>query len=160
MTLEVVVIERSDTYALRRSVLRNGDPDAVVAFDEDLLPGTMHLGLRDGAEVVATSSWMPRPLPAEYAVDPRDRLPVDVPAAHRQLRGMATANGRRGTGIGGLLLEAGCRRCADAGDEIVWARARDAALQFYERHGFEVLGDGFVDATTGLPHHVVRRRLT
>ena len=42
---------------------------------------------------------------------------------------------------------------------IVWANARDAALRFYERHGFAVHGDGFVDATTQLPHHVVVRRM-
>jgi len=37
----------------------------------------------------------------------------------------------------------------------VWANARDAAMAFYEREGFRIEGDGFVDATTQLPHHVV-----
>ena len=72
---------------------------------------------------------------------------------------MATADGVRGTGVGGVLVEAGCLRCAGAGGRLVWARARDAALRFYARHGFDVVGDGFIDATTALPHHVVRRAL-
>jgi hypothetical protein len=42
---------------------------------------------------------------------------------------------------------------------VVWANARDRALAFYEREGFVVVGDGFVDATTQLPHHVVVSRL-
>ena len=75
---------------------------------------------------------------------------------------MATADGVRGSGVGGILVDAGCARCADRGGRLVWARARDAALVFYARHEFEVVGDGFVDATTGLPAppRPARRRLT
>ena len=73
------------------------------------------------------------------------------------LRGMATDRSLQSTVVGGLLLEDGCARMAAAGHHMVWARARDAALTFYVRHGFEVVGDGFVDPTTRLPHHTVRR---
>ena len=76
-----------------------------------------------------------------------------------QLRGMATARHLQGTGAGGLLLERGCALAAERGYALVWARARDAALGFYERHGFAVEGDGFVDDTTQLPHHLVLRPL-
>jgi predicted GNAT family N-acyltransferase len=37
----------------------------------------------------------------------------------------------------------------------VWARARDSAIGFYERAGFTVVGDVFVDDATGLDHHLV-----
>ena len=40
------------------------------------------------------------------------------------------------------------------------ARARDSALGFYAKHDCRVVGDGFIDATTELPHHVVVRDLT
>ncbi|MFT3852860.1 MAG: GNAT family N-acetyltransferase [Ilumatobacteraceae bacterium] len=142
--LSVEAITQADTFALRRSVLRDGHPEAVVAWDEDTWPGTVHLGVRVDGELVGTSTWIPRPMPE--TVDDA-----------WQLRGMATANGRRGGGLGGILVEAGCQRCAGAGGRLVWARARDAALGFYVSHAFEVVGDGFVDATTGLPHHLVRR---
>ena len=72
---------------------------------------------------------------------------------------MATAAHLQGTGVGGLLLEAGCRRQAAAGTTLVWARARDAALGFYLHHGFQVEGEGFIDAATHLPHHLVVRQL-
>ena len=94
--------------------------------------------------MVATSSWVVRPFDDEPAV---------------QLRGMATDRSLQGTGLGGVLLDAGCERVAASGVHLVWARARDAALRFYERHGFEVVGEGFVDEGTQLPHHVVVRRL-
>ena len=92
----------------------------------------------------STSSWIPREHNGQPAV---------------QLRGMATAHSVQGTGLGGLLLEAGCDRCQAAGLPLVWARARDAALTFYLRHSFEVEGEGFIDQATQLPHHLVVRRL-
>jgi len=145
MTLEVGAITQADTFALRRAVLRDGDPDATVAWDEDTWPETVHLGVRVDGELVGTSTWIHRPMPGTDD------------SGDWQLRGMATANGRRGGGLGGILVEAGCQRVAGAGGRLVWARARDAALGFYAAHAFEVVGDGFVDATTGLPHHLVRR---
>ena len=42
---------------------------------------------------------------------------------------------------------------------VVWARARDTALPFYVRHGFSTVGVGYVDLTTGLPHHDVIREI-
>ena len=62
---------------------------------------------------------------------------------------------RRGRGLGDALLAAGLERCRGLGAESVWARARDTALTFYEQRGFEVIGDGYIDAETGLPHRDV-----
>ena len=147
--LRVVEISTADTHALRRAVLRNGDPARSVDFPEDDLPGTFHLGVRDGADrIVATSSWVPRPS-AEFP---------DASAV--QLRGMATDASMQGTGVGGLLIEAGVERCASAGFDLMWARARDSALAFYAKHACRVVGEGFVDATTELPHHIVVRDLS
>ncbi|MEI8238510.1 MAG: GNAT family N-acetyltransferase [Actinomycetota bacterium] len=140
----VIELTADGTHALRRSVLRHDTPTKEVVFAEDDLPGTWHLGLAIDREVVATSSWVPRAYEGAPAV---------------QLRGMATARHLQGRGHGGLLLEAGCIRAQRQGAAVVWARARDAALVFYEHHGFEVVGDGFVDEATRLPHHLVVRRL-
>ena len=139
----VVEVTSADTYPLRMAVLRHDTPTKEVAFPEDDWPGTVHLAVELDGELVATSTWVPRELDGASAV---------------QLRGMATARGLQGRGLGGILLAAGCRRAAAAGYELVWARARDSALGFYERHGFEVRGDGFVDDATQLPHHLVVRR--
>lgn len=141
---EVVEITAEETHPLRLSVLRFDTPTKVVQFAEDTWPGVAHLALRVDGELVAVSSWVPRP---------HDGVPGV------QLRGMATARTVQGQGLGGVLLEAGCERMAARGDTLVWANARDAALAFYLRHGFEVVGDGFVDATTQLPHHRILRHL-
>ena len=143
--LAVVELAPADTHELRRRVLRGDDPTATVVFDADDDPRTVHLGIRDrSGRLVAVSTWLPRPSP----VDP---LPTD-----RQLRGMAVDDGLRGSGIGAVLLTAGVQRAFDDGATAVWANARDTALTFYGRHGFTVVGDGFVDPTTGVPHHQIR----
>jgi predicted GNAT family N-acyltransferase len=148
MTAEVVRITAEDTYALRTAVLRDGDASRSVVFPEDHDPGAFHLGVRaDDGRLVATSSWIPRPLAGHE----------DVRAV--QLRGMATATELQRSGVGGLLFEAGVARSTELGFDLVWARARDSALPFYAQHRCVVLGDGFIDDTTGLPHHIVVRQL-
>lgn len=146
--IEVVEIAAADTYRLRRAVLRNGEPDRPVAFAGDDHRGAFHLGVRNPAgDIVATSSWIPNPI-------------AEFPHANAvQLRGMATVTTMQGTGLGGAIFEAGAERCAAAGHDLIWARARDTALAFYVRHGCHVVGVGFIDHVTGVPHHIVAREL-
>ncbi|MEO6126223.1 MAG: GNAT family N-acetyltransferase [Ilumatobacteraceae bacterium] len=146
-SVRIVEITAAETHPLRTAVLRGGDPTRPVTFDLDAHPESVHLGALDEAdELVAVSSWMPNPI-------------ADFPE-HRsiQLRGMATAAEAQSTGIGGALFEAGVERATARGFTLIWARARDSALSFYDRHGCTVIGDGFIDDTTRLPHHVVVRR--
>ena len=48
--------------------------------------------------------------------------------------------------------DAGLERLAALDVEVVWARARVSALDFYLHAGFETRGDEYVDITTGLAH--------
>lgn len=138
--LAVVDLTPEQTYTIRRSVLRDGTPSDVVAFDGDRAPGTYHLGVRAESGLVAISSWMERRYP-------------DLPAhAAHQLRGMATLAEHRSHGLATILVEAGAARAAAAGSTVVWARARVEALEFYERNGFETRGAQYTDLTTGLAH--------
>jgi predicted GNAT family N-acyltransferase len=139
----VVELSAAETHPLRMEVLRADTPSRVVTFDGDDRPDTVHLGVRHGDTVIAVSTWIPTTYHGEPAV---------------QLRGMATAKHLQAHGVGAVLLESGCARAAKVAP-LVWARARDAALDFYLRHGFAVDGDGFIDETTQLPHHLIVRRL-
>lgn len=143
--LQIVEIDAAATHDLRRRVLRDGTPTDEVDFAEDHLPGVFHLGAFADGLLIGISTWVPR----DFA---------GAPGAV-QLRGMATEPALRGHGVGGRLVAVGVARLAADGVPVVWARARDAALDFYLRHGFEVRGDGFVDATTELPHHLVIRMI-
>lgn len=142
--VELVEVTAAETHPLRLAVLRSDTPTKQVSFAEDEWEGTWHLGARVDGELLAVSTWVPRPLDGRPGV---------------QLRGMATARHLQGSGLGGRLLEHGCAMAAARGHRLVWARARDAAAAFYERHGFVAHGDGFVDVATQLPHHVMIREL-
>lgn len=151
MDAHAPLVERvttAEVLALRARVLRSDTPSSDPRFPEDDLPETFHLAVRgaDGT-VVATSTWLPRPFPPE----------PDLPGL--QLRGMATAPEHRGTGLGSALVAVGVGAAHDHGAALVWARARDEALRFYRGAGFTVVGDGFIDTTTALPHHLVVRHL-
>jgi GNAT superfamily N-acetyltransferase len=142
---EIVEVAAVDTHPLRRTVLRTGTASDVVEFEGDDLASTFHLGATCDGELIAVSTWLERNHP--------DRPDL----RGRQLRGMATAPSHRSCGVGAALLAAGIERCAGDGAQLVWARARVSALAFYRRHGFEPVGPGYVDPTTGLPHRDIIR---
>lgn len=145
----MVELAPADTWPLRRTVLRNDTPSTDVVLDGDDDSTTLHLGVVDqDGRVIAISTWIRRPFPEH---------PADAPAV--QLRAMAIEPGLQRTGVGRLLVERGLERAASDGVAVVWANARDTALGFYTALGFEVLGDGFVDAATSLPHHRIARHL-
>jgi len=142
-------VERCSTLEilpLRLSVLRDGTPSQNPRYDEDDLDGTVHFGVRNfdnEGEIIATSTWLVRP------------WPQDPTAIAVQLRGMAVAKHFQGHGLGGIVLAKGIRYAQELGAKYVWARARDSAIYFYERHGFTVVGDAFIDESSGVGHHLV-----
>lgn len=139
--IDVVEITAADTHPLRKRVLRDGTRSDVLEFEGDELASTFHLGCRGGGVLIGVSTWLERNYP--------DR-PADI---GYQLRGMATDPDHRGIGAGDAMVCAGLDRCRALGATLVWARARDTALGFYARHGFTTAGRGYIDLTTGLPHH-------
>jgi GNAT superfamily N-acetyltransferase len=142
--MRVEEIDAASCWDLRARVLRDGTPSTDPRFPEDSQPGTFHLGAFDPdgrLMAVVTLAAQPTPLrPASNAA---------------QLRGMATEPAVRGQGYGQALVMVAVERLRSAGVEVVWARARDGALGFYERVGFLVEGEGYVTAETGLRHHTV-----
>ncbi len=121
-------------------------PHVSVDFDGDDEPETFHLAVTDSSqEIIGVSTWMMRPFHSGSL----------VPSI--QLRGMATSSRFQGRGIGGLLLEHGIAHAETRDVDAVWANARDSALGFYCSHGFEIVGEGFIESATRLPHHRVRR---
>jgi GNAT superfamily N-acetyltransferase len=145
----VVELAPADTHALRLEVLRADTPTKQVDYPEDVTPGAFHLGVRDqDGRLIGTSSWHPR------SAAHRDR-----PLEAFQLRQMATRHEYQGRGVGAAMIAVGIDRLRYDGATLVWANARDAALGFYRRLGFAVVGDGFIDQATQLPHHVVELTL-
>jgi predicted GNAT family N-acyltransferase len=72
---------------------------------------------------------------------------------------MAVAKNRQSSGLGAMLLTAGVIHAEKLEAKYIWAKARDSALNFYLRHDFSVVGDGFTEGTTQMPHHLVVRKI-
>lgn len=143
-SLRIDTATTEEILPLRMAVLRDGTPSQNPRYPEDNLDITTHLVARnaDGV-IVATSTWLTRPFP----------LRAEVSGV--QLRGMAVDKSLQSHGIGAIVLAAGVQRAFASGAVNVWARARDTALAFYERNGFAVIGDAFLDDATGMSHHLV-----
>ena len=136
-------VPTSEVLVLRMAVLRDGTPSQDPRYADDDTEGSVNLGIRESGILVACSTWLPRP------------WPLDQSAPATQLRGMAVAKHLQSKGLGNILLQAGITRAKTLESTYVWARARDRALYFYERNGFETIGDQFFDEASGLAHHLV-----
>ena len=146
--LEVIEIQTSETYGLRTAVLRNNTPTSDPKYAEDSNQGTVHLGIFDAHEnLIGTSTWVINP------------WQEDSTAQAIQLRGMAVAKNRQSAGLGAMLLTAGVIHAEKLKAKYIWAKARDSALNFYLRHDFLVVGEGFTEGTTQMPHHLVVRKI-
>ena len=127
---------------LRHKVLRPGYPESAVHTDRDEEPETVHLAAFDGDRVIGVVTMFPELFPD----DPRSAL---------HFRWMAVDETRRGTGIGQALMRHAASIARDGGHKLMWAHGREAALGFYERLGFRIVGEGHTDAVTQLRHRFV-----
>lgn len=141
MQVRITEIAAEDTHELRRRVLRAGRPDAVVTFPQDGQPGAFHLGAFMGDRLVGVATFFPDPLDLRPGADAM------------RLRGLAVDAEMQGLGIGRSMLEAAVSLISLHGAHVLWAHGRDTAVGFYERLGWVVHGDGFIE--NDLPHHIV-----
>jgi predicted GNAT family N-acyltransferase len=135
--MRVVQVDAATVRPLRHAVLRAGRPAAESVYPQDDLADTVHLAAVDpDGTVVACGTFFPEALGGEPAW---------------RLRGMATASGVRRQGHAGSLLAEALRLLDGRGVTTLWCNARTAALPFYRRWGFTVLGEEFESA--GVPHY-------
>ncbi len=135
--LSVRVVEPGVTRQLRRSVLRPtflpGQP-----LPGDDLPDAVHLGAFDGSSLVSACLIFPQAC-AWQPGRPAWRL-----------RGMATDPAARGTGAGTAVADAAAEVARERGAELLWCEAREPAVSFYQRRGWQLHGERF--ATDYGPH--------
>jgi ribosomal protein S18 acetylase RimI-like enzyme len=146
--VHVQVVDADATVDLRRTVLRPG-----LRADEPMpsfAPAdAVHLGAFDEFGVVVGSCVVfPEPYPGE-------------PQRTRawQLRGMATDTARHGSGIGTAVLGEAMAQVRARGGERMWCNARVSAIGFYERNGWVVDSEVFLNRDSGLPHRRMSREL-
>ncbi|GAA3810567.1 GNAT family N-acetyltransferase [Nocardioides panacisoli] len=130
----------ADTLALRAKVLRPGGPPESARVPGDDHPEAAAYAARDGGEIVGCVVLFPDPCP-------------DLPgraAGSWRIRGMATAIGWRGSGVGSAVLDAALAHVRAAGGDLVWCNARTPARTLYERAGFRQVGEEWIEGDFGL----------
>jgi len=86
--------------------------------------------------VLAVGSLLPEGPPPSLALD-------SGTTTWWRIRGMATAEGMRGRGLGGTVLGELLARAEEQGGGAVWCNARVPAVPFYRRAGFRPVGGVF-----------------
>ena len=132
---------------LRVAVLRKGTPATDCNYPEDAYPDVVHFAIFHEGIAIATSSWFMKECPEKPGI------------TAMQLKGMAVDDILQTSGFGRQLIDAGVSLAKERNALLVWARARDSAIGFYEKCGFTVVGDGFIDGPTDMPHHIVVREI-
>ena len=143
--ISVVELATADTYELRRRVLRTGTPSSDVFVQRRRRP-----------EHDTPRPRRPPRRRGRHLAGRRKPCPDSRPTAHDvQLRGMAVDPDRRARGLGATCSRPastepsppGRSRC---GRTPVTPHSASTAAK-------EVIDDGFLDTTTALPHHRIRR---
>jgi GNAT superfamily N-acetyltransferase len=127
---------------LRNEVLREGKLNLdECRFPTDDVEGAFHLGYYLDGQLISIASLFPQNYDG-------------FTGTGYQLRGMATAEGYRGRGIGNQLLNFAIVYLRGQGANYLWCNARKKALKFYGDSGFEVISAEFEVAVIG-PHCVM-----
>lgn len=74
-----------------------------------------------------------------------------------KMRGVAVEPNAQGGGIGAAMVRYSERIAAEHGFEEMVLNARETAVGFYSRLGYEIVGEPFIEVT--LPHRKMRKSL-
>lgn len=136
-SLDLRRVDVASILDLRHRVLRAGMPREAASFPGDEVETTLHFAACDGHEprcclTLMRSTWDGQPA--------------------WQLRGMATDEGLRGTGVGSALVQFAEEAAHDAAPPMpIWCNARLKAMPFYLKHGFVLASEVFEIPDAG-PH--------
>ena len=148
--IDVEFVKALVLHAIRRQVLRPGQPWSSVDHDYDAWPETFHVAaFGPRGEVAACASFHP---------DSAPHRPGSVANKTWRLRGMASLPEVRGQGYGAATLRYGIAEIRRRGGTLLWCNARSGAVGFYERLGFTIVGDEFDIPPIG-PHFLMEIEL-
>jgi len=84
---------------------------------------------------------------------------LDFPeTAQYQLRGMAILKAFQGKGLGKIILKHGEELLQEKKAKIIWCNARELAVNFYKKNGYQIIGEPFNIKDIGL-HYVMYKGL-
>lgn len=140
--IEIKKITAFETIIVRHPVLRPGRPIESCHFDGDDLLSTSHFGLFLENQLAGVIS----------AFKAQNKLFSEE--NQYQIRGMAVLSEFQKKGFGEALLEYCENEIRLKSGNLIWFNARETAIGFYEKSGYEILGDPFEIPDVG-PHYIL-----
>lgn len=126
----VKIIKPEDTFEIRKKVLRENIP-LPYEFPGDYDESTVHFGYFIKDELVSVATIL------------KSSHDYFHQKNQYQLRGMATLVEYQGNQIGSKLLTEILHFLVNKNAEILWFNARIKALNFYQKLGFQTIGEEF-----------------
>ena len=124
-------IKPKDCYFIRHQVLWQHKSFDDCGIDIDDQAGAFHLGAYKGDELICVASFF-KQSQAKFSEQHQYRL-----------RAMATLSSAQNTGAARALLNTAFKILKDKDQDLLWCEARIIATGFYEKLGFEKLGDSY-----------------
>jgi len=138
-------ISAFETYAVRQPVLRPGKPVESCYFEGDDSPATKHFGFFDGEQLVGIVSLF------------ESSIRFFREKNQFQIRGMAVLASHQKKGIGEALMQHIENELQQEKNAFLWFNARESAVGFYRKIGYETLGDPFDIGDIGT-HYVMCKK--
>lgn len=139
-------IDYKDTFIVRHPVLRAGNPIESCFFDGDDLETTTHFGFFVVDKLIGVIS-----------VYQNKNLTFNADNQY-QIRGMAVLQDEQTQGCGKQLLERAESDCIAKNAEIIWFNAREKAVGFYQKSGYQIIGNPFEIAGIGT-HYIMYKKI-
>ena len=140
--IEIKKITAFETIIVRHPILRPGRPIESCHFDGDDLLSTSHFGLFLENQLAGVISAFK----AQNKLFSKEN--------QYQIRGMAVLSEFQKKGFGEALLEYCENEIRLKSGNLIWFNARETAIGFYEKSGYEILGDPFEIPDVG-PHYIL-----
>ena len=139
-------IKPKDCYFIRHQVLWQHKSFDDCGIDIDDQAGAFHLGAYKGDELICVASFF-------------KQNQVKFSEQHQyRLRAMATLSSAQNRGAARALLNTAFKILKDKDQNLLWCDARIIATGFYEKLGFEKLGDTYSIPIIGL-HYLMYKTL-
>jgi GNAT superfamily N-acetyltransferase len=151
MKITIKEISPLETHEVRWPVLRKGLTREDCVFSGDELPTTIHLGAFKDLEIVGVTTLLEKQ---------KKEIQEEYPqtASMYQLRGMAVLEDYQGHNIGTQLLHHAEEKIKGLKADVLWFHARTSAVKFYQKMGYQVIGEEIYLEPAG-PHFKMAKRL-
>ncbi|HLP65718.1 GNAT family N-acetyltransferase [Flavobacterium sp.] len=129
--IEIKNIDYTTTFSVRHPVLRDEKPIESCFFDGDDLKTTVHFGLFCDKKLVGVISIF------------KNKNAIFSAQNQFQIRGMAVLKECQGKNFGKQLLDQAEQYVITQKGNLIWFNARENAVPFYQKSGYEIVSDAF-----------------